>query len=71
MADEKKHSPQEPAQSPTQPPAPTEPLSEQDRIRIILEQARQQVKPIAKQEREGEKINRELLNFRMRRANDP
>jgi hypothetical protein len=49
---------------------PIESLSEEDQVRIILEQARQQVKPIVKQEREGEKINRELLNFRMRLVND-
>lgn len=46
-------------------------LPEEEQIRIILEQARQQVKPIVKQEREGEKINRELLNFRMRQVHDP
>jgi hypothetical protein len=51
-------------------PRPTEPLSEEDQVRIILEQARQQVKPIVKQEREGEKINRELLSFRMRQVHD-
>lgn len=49
---------------------PTETLSEEDQVKIILEQARQQVKPIVKQEREGEKINRELLSFRMRRVHD-
>jgi len=51
-------------------PPPIESLSEEDQVRIILEQARQQVKTIVKQEREGEKINRELLNFRMRQGND-
>jgi hypothetical protein len=44
-------------------------LSEEEQVRIILEQARQVVKRVARHEREGEKINRELLNFRMRQLN--
>ena len=45
-------------------------MSEEDQVRLILEQARQEVKRIAKKEREGETITRELLSFRMRHAND-
>jgi hypothetical protein len=62
MPDETKRSQPGPEETPT----PIESLSEEDQVKIILEQARQQVKRVVKQEREGEKINRELLNFRMR-----
>jgi hypothetical protein len=44
--------------------------SELEQVKLLLERARQEVKQIAKKEREGEKITRELLNFRMRRVND-
>lgn len=52
------------------PTLPAEPLTEEEQMRIVLEQAWQDVKRIAKQEREGERINRELLNFRMRKGHD-
>jgi len=52
-------------------PPPAEPFSVEEQVRAVLEQARQDVKRIAKQEREGERINRELLNFRMRQGNAP
>jgi hypothetical protein len=45
-------------------------MSEEEQVRLLLERARQEVKRIVKKEREGEKIARELLNFRMRQVND-
>jgi hypothetical protein len=41
-------------------------LSEEEQVRVILEQARQVVKQVVRKEREGEQINRELLNLRLR-----
>ena len=39
---------------------------EEAEIKAILEQARQNVKHLAKEELEGERITQELLNFRMK-----
>lgn len=47
------------------------PTTDEEQVGLFLEQARQEVKQIAQREREGEKINRELLNFRMRQVDDP
>lgn len=59
MAEEKKH-PRE-----TEKEVETD-LSEVEQVKLLLERARQEVKQIAKKEREGETITRELLSFRMR-----
>ena len=64
MAEEKKH-PRE-----TEKEVEAE-MSEVEQVKLLLERARQEVKRIAKKEREGETITRELLNFRMRQVNDP
>jgi hypothetical protein len=68
MPEDTKRSSEEPETSCA---APSEPVAEEELVRTVLEEARQQVKRIAKLEREGEKINRELLNFRMRQVHDP
>lgn len=61
-----------PTTTPEVTPAPeAAPLSDEQQVRMILEQARQEVKKIVQREREGEKIDQELLNFRMRHVNDP
>jgi len=66
MSEEKEHRKQEEVQSLSE-----KPLSEEEQVRLLLEQARQEVKRMAQKEREGEKISKELLNFRMRQSNDP
>jgi hypothetical protein len=43
------------------------PIPDEELAKMYLEQARQEVKQLAEKEREGERINRELLHFRMRR----
>ena len=54
-------------QSPKKMPSPMEEsMSDEELIKRAFEQARQDVKLIVKKEREGEKIDPELLNFRMR-----
>jgi hypothetical protein len=68
MSEEKKPSGEGPENDK---PAPAIVLSEEEQVRMILEQARQIVKQLARKEREGETINRELLNFRLRQINDP
>ena len=52
-------------------PPPSEPQAQEEWVKALFEQARQDVKRIVKKEREGEKINRELLSFRLRRADGP
>ena len=39
-----------------------------DEVRVALEQARQDVKPLVKRERAGEVVPSELLHFRLKRA---
>lgn len=42
-------------------------IPDEELAKLYLEQARQEVKQLAEKERAGERINRELLHFRMRR----
>ncbi|MBI3864171.1 MAG: hypothetical protein HY290_19990 [Planctomycetia bacterium] len=42
--------------------------TEEERIKEILERARQNVKRLAEKELAGEKVSRELLNLRLRAA---
>ncbi len=63
MAEEKKHSSEKQEEARTE---LEKRVSEEEQVRLVLEQARQDVKRIAKKERDGETIPRELLSFRMR-----
>lgn len=42
--------------------------AEVQRVRQVLEDARQRVKPLIKRELEGEIVSSELLNFRLKNA---
>ena len=46
---------------------PSQNQTEEERIQLALEKARQTVKPIVKQEMAGEVINEELLNLRLKK----
>lgn len=59
MTEKSKDQKQKPEETPRNP-------SEEERIYQALENARQIVKPIVKREMEGEVINEELLNLRLK-----
>jgi hypothetical protein len=46
---------------------PSQNQTEEERIQLALEKARQTVKPIVKREMAGEVINEELLNLRLKK----
>jgi hypothetical protein len=46
---------------------PCQNQTEEERIQLALEKARQTVKPIVKREMAGEVINEELLNLRLKK----
>ena len=59
-----------PEESQTEDKAPSKPSqnqTEEERIQLALEKARQTVKPIVKREMAGEVINEELLNLRLKK----
>ncbi len=65
MIDHKDQPSQQPAEAPQTAP---ESNAEEQKVREILEKARQSVKALAKDAIAGEEVDTELLNFRMRRA---
>jgi hypothetical protein len=52
-------------------PGTGESSADETRVKAVLEQARQNVKPLVKKEKETERIHRELLNIRLRRVDAP